>query len=866
MVRADLVLLSSSPPRHFQSCALELEASSSPNLSPTIAITHRRPTIKYGSQAALPSQDAAAAYTTTTRLLSHSQSTDVSRPPTASESIDQALTLEPMAKARNVGKSCAKETDTSLVATTEKKARKPRARKADTIMIEGEQKEKPARKSRSKKDSTGGQTQLPKGKITKAVSGSTLLKTETISRHFCAVAEGAEPCREQVDDTLQLVEAVKRRTKWTPAKATTNTTLRSGPPEDQNSSKDEYMPIDVDDSPESPTRFSDLLSSFVCSKSGESITVVRGITASDVKKRKLVEMVRTNRSGPSLQATSKLKAARKKPRTITDLATSAYAVQSDEDEVSAPLLQYFSIRNGGSAIDTACEFKVPLKPRSRNHISGSTKKALPKIGPILLSPQSALKQVDRQDFVFGTSSQLAREESPTLLRDLHQAMIVSNQVEDDPFQSPSSSTSISAARAIDKAGSSTAKRTLWTAASRDTEGDLMNVEVVDLTISPELKKSQAAHQVVPESQNVDAADVAKPSNQADDEWHDIDKEDNCSDAPPKAVAVTDYVKYSSEAAMDLQTFNSRISVNENDKPSSQASKSNKAWIESPVKKKKRQTNTATVIEKPNFEAYTTAQLAKEIASYHFKPVRKRDQMISLLEKCWQGKQRIALGDVRSNSTLHTPPVKVAQKTAVDVSTTSPSKGRGRRRTGTEKIPSLPKAKGKSKDSKARSPRKTEFSSDSDTPLANRRTPKKRTTVRDEISDSETPITPSPPRRRTAQIGSPPLPLQLSVSEEMAVSPTLSPTSQQVQLYQHITRAVRSAPRTQDAQNPSWHEKMLLYDPIVLEDLTAWLNTGPLERSGWDGEVDVKEVKKWCNEKSICCLWRANLRGGTRSRY
>jgi hypothetical protein len=52
----------------------------------------------------------------------------------------------------------------------------------------------------------------------------------------------------------------------------------------------------------------------------------------------------------------------------------------------------------------------------------------------------------------------------------------------------------------------------------------------------------------------------------------------------------------------------------------------------------------------------------------------------------------------------------------------------------------------------------------------------------------------------------------------------------------------------------------------LEDLTVWLNTGALEKAGWDGEVDPKEVKKWCESKSICCLWKENLRGGTRSRY
>jgi hypothetical protein len=98
------------------------------------------------------------------------------------------------------------------------------------------------------------------------------------------------------------------------------------------------------------------------------------------------------------------------------------------------------------------------------------------------------------------------------------------------------------------------------------------------------------------------------------------------------------------------------------------------------------------------------------------------------------------------------------------------------------------------------------------------------------------------------------------------SPSLSPTSSQARLFTYITRAIKSAPPSKDPQKPSWHEKILLYDPIILEDLTVWLNTGALGKVGWDAEVEPKEVKKWCEGRSICCLWRENMRGGSRSRY
>jgi hypothetical protein len=59
--------------------------------------------------------------------------------------------------------------------------------------------------------------------------------------------------------------------------------------------------------------------------------------------------------------------------------------------------------------------------------------------------------------------------------------------------------------------------------------------------------------------------------------------------------------------------------------------------------------------------------------------------------------------------------------------------------------------------------------------------------------------------------------------------------------------------------------MLLYDPIIVEDLTLWLNLGQLGKVGHDGEVSPAAVKKWCESRSICCLWKVNLRGKERKR-
>jgi hypothetical protein len=105
-----------------------------------------------------------------------------------------------------------------------------------------------------------------------------------------------------------------------------------------------------------------------------------------------------------------------------------------------------------------------------------------------------------------------------------------------------------------------------------------------------------------------------------------------------------------------------------------------------------------------------------------------------------------------------------------------------------------------------------------------------------------------------------------MEEDTELSLSMTPDEKEAGLYSSLTTAITSAPRTNDPAKPSWHEKILMYDPIVLEDLTSWLNSGQLTRVGYDGEVSPGEVKKWCESQSVCCLWRVNLRGKERKRY
>lgn len=88
------------------------------------------------------------------------------------------------------------------------------------------------------------------------------------------------------------------------------------------------------------------------------------------------------------------------------------------------------------------------------------------------------------------------------------------------------------------------------------------------------------------------------------------------------------------------------------------------------------------------------------------------------------------------------------------------------------------------------------------------------------------------------------------------------------LFPLITQAVKEAPPSSELSKPNWHEKMLLYDPIPVEDLADWLNAGPLDEAcgvlqdqdadtRWVGTVESWKVKLWCERHSVVCYSRAS---------
>ncbi|KAI1453091.1 hypothetical protein F4805DRAFT_470361 [Annulohypoxylon moriforme] len=673
------------------------------------------------------------------------------------------------------------------------------------ILIESSPGEKPWQKFKSKKP----------GRIE---------KIETVSKHFPAKESIANRMEDKSDNdtTTHRLEdrtsngpycsepALRRRSDWTPPPVDDPVLLGS-------ESDGRELPSTMGGGIGSKDVFQSLQDQYGHKSTQSTSASDRSQQTDIMKKRKLIQLVSTGvESGqrPREASPPKVVVTKKKTRTITELATAPYMMPIEPGlDLSGPatkesLLNYFDEDGAVKALvehqtavmsqkkEKVKEPKVPAKPKRK-------KKPGTANNPILLSPSSALKQSSNQDFVFGTSSQLVAEESPTTLRSLQLAIQASNRIDSDPFAESDS-------------------QGLWHAGARDTDGELMKVDDVELEDLPSFSRFRGQ------------------SLQSHEEFTDI----NEILKSPEAKDSTKQTSPQDANSLQLETIPSaqppQADDQEHTEPQSTAEVSN---------------------PRPNFEYFTDAQLSKQIASYGFKPVKKRQAMIALLDQCWSSQNSgpsIPQSQSISTTTATAAPKKRTKKTTEpEPEPENPPKRRGRpRKTST--------AEASSSSTKAPAPKPT-------SPNKPRGRSKKNAPKPVEIADSDGDDPPSSSSSRMSSpdrdrlFSSPPA-VDLSLSEDADTSLALSPTDQQTELFKYITRAVTSAPRSKDPANPSWHEKMLLYDPIVLEDLAAWLNAGGLSGVGYDGEVGPGDVKRWCESKSVICLWRQNLRGKERKRY
>ena len=479
-----------------------------------------------------------------------------------------------------------------------------------------------------------------------------------------------------------------------------------------------------------------------------------------------------------------------------------------------------------------------MKSTSKTKAKSSRTAKASRQAAILLPPDKALERATEQELLFGTSSQLVRDDSPSFVRELQQAMRESESIAVDSPQVMDEGVAISVGSgSTNGSGLSlfTASRSLWSAATRDLNGSLHEAEVIDLSKTPRPPSSRTTDrslELPAPIQTMQTLSKAGDATASADGWTNVDD-----------IASPEHCQQQ-ESKPDRRLHKSLAEAALKNRPKSR----------SPVKKSKAGETRPKPAGMPNYEGFTPSELEKQLKAYGFKAPKRREKQIAILESCWESKNRTALQALEPNvnkpqqradqsgelddapkpanaspakKKRGRPPkqaeVNITQNQNESASKPSPeSKPRGRaKKVATEKTAPTKKP--------AKSPSKPRNSTSTSIPTAKQPSPPP-----SEIPDSDPEATPRAPAHPT-------LPsldtstdfVTLSSSATDSAPPTpLTHTA----LLRKITEAVTTYPPTHSMHNLTFYEKMLLYDPIVLEDLAAWLNTEGLKRVGVDDEV------------------------------
>ena len=454
------------------------------------------------------------------------------------------------------------------------------------------------------------------------------------------------------------------------------------------------------------------------------------------------------------------------------------------------------------------------------------------------TPELALKALEQQDLVFGTSSQLATQISPTVIRSIQQA--IKDSEKDGQTLQSICSTPVSPTSGIKPA------KSLWSAASRDVDGSLLEVELIDLSNTPKLVGSDENNLRL--SAPTLTTEESRESIESDP-WLPIDSV--IESRSQRKETKTQPIK-PSEAPISPPKVLARHEVA---LPRSIA-ESHLRRRPSPVKRRGASNHKSLFRDlhtPPTLNDWSDEDLSKTLKSYGFKLTlfRSRKKRIDQLMNCWESKRREVFGeDVGNVPKALESADKV--KTTIDSSTVAqPPKDAGTSSDAFEEmLPVRARAKKSNKASKATTTAPPTAAAESE----------------------ETTSKPKRPRGRPRK-NRPPEPdpsVSVSTSTPAIPSTTITPTlhpnktpNPNATLLTSLSAAITSQPPTHLKSHPSWREKMALYDPIVLEELTTWLNTEGLRRVGEDDEVWPALVREWCESRGVCCVWGVNWAGKRR---
>jgi hypothetical protein len=676
-----------------------------------------------------------------------------------------------------------------------------------------------------------------------------------------------------------------------------------------------------------------------------------------------------------------VKSPKKRPITITELATKAYRQPEFLPTAFSTnfVRQINTVETNRDAAGVADEISLPVQrgtskkrntspPKKTKKSKDGTNKpkraAKPKfVAPKITSPETARRRVEQQNVLFGTSSQLALPESPSYIRTLQQSMQHAERQHDSE---PHTDDSLPVSKSIRFAGKR-GSRSLWTAAARDLENDLLvptqkfpTPDRVDDSLSVLAEKSITTHK--PSKQRAETSresDIGVPREIPESP---LDAVENIMTFQEEPFVIL--ISSSPHARSDSDCTLPHHSPEDMDKSGGSVKqvghKIDDSFIlpictSSPI----------TGLDEPSLP-----QNAEDVIHPHISNSRAFSVNRPLTKTVLQplppnlGINRAVLTGtstpVKSSmalSNFHTltaepppsaqrptpnpPPAKRTRgRPRKDVSSsvqmapmsaTDKPKGRshGRIPLAADAQPVKKRGRAQVNGTRTVSPMPVAVQA----PLLSRKNANADQWVNiDEIEDSEPDLTPSPPRIRTQ--GSQGLDLSHSRTSRsnpkdkkdtpLAAKGDLLMSKNEADqqswaaicdtVFKNITAVVKSQPPSIGSSQLSWHEKILIYDPIILEEFTDWLKQQGVKAIGWRGrkkenmkknkevivstkskrrkakggidveaaeeriersatnsietevepELDTWMVQKWCEEMSICCLslnsaWRSKRR-------
>ena len=489
------------------------------------------------------------------------------------------------------------------------------------------------------------------------------------------------------------------------------------------------------------------------------------------------------------------------------------------------------------------------------------------------APKVAIQAMADQAFTFGTSSQLARQA----------AISKGNSYLEDDQDPLDLTASPEKASALHRDNIATSlrfrgKRSLWSAAARDRDGFLLENEklafkdesgagpqdldasLIDMRKVTSEVLTQAGFLALEEIEGFDDAVSRSPTKSGS----------RSSRKPVPAKPVQHSV---SEAAL-RKRFKRDLTTH--------PSKSDKSSAKRRSSAKKGQDLCGDRSETmPDFASYAMADLKYALNSLGFKPSKRREIMVATLQECWRSKRRLALESMDPNK-QRLEQVNDAANGEKQLRSVMDAPAEDRENNQSVAAESEGKASDSTRRKRGRPRKVIETDPDASAPKTTRKRTKKgvcgspsledqaaRPALEPKVLDHQTATVPADVSLQASAPQRPAMhPRETSTSVLSSITKTTlspDPTDSRGYVLSKITEAVLSERPTHDATHPSWHEKILLYDPIVLEDLAAWLNAGALGCVGCDDEVGLAEVKEWCRARSVCCVGRLTLRGQARQR-